>query len=458
MRISPEAETGHRGRERPGAQQLLDPARPLPRRRHQAELPGADAHRRRRRRRDQAAVLQAGPDPGAAGDRDARRRAPRCTSTATARGTRTARTSRPGTSRSSPRRPTTTPKTVDLTLAPGERKLFTGDGRLRLQLRAALGTAGAAVRVGADRRAAWARARSPRRSARISRARTSRRCAGHRRRHRGRGRGHGRRDAADPPVHPRQPGVLHPRHDLDRRRRGDGRRLRLAAGDDRTTAMPAENCPPGPEPCRPPIGNQLRAAFVGSLPGLAIGLTAGSLMAKKAPTYGRVTLIQSAALGGMFAGALTQVTVKWKPYGASWEQSIARADDATDARNGHLWPRRRLATASCERRRPSRSCVFDRRASSISRRARSSASTSASPPGCSAPTCPISRSTARRCEARAADRRGGGRGRAGRAASAPACAVRRRACARRSPTTTRARSPPGRRCSAAASACSAASC
>ena len=115
-----------------GAQQLLDPARPLPRRRRQAELPGPDAHRRGRRRRDQAAVLQAGPDPGAAGDRDASRRAPRCTSTATAPATRTARTSRPATSRSSRRRPTTNRRRSELTLAPGERKLFTGDGRLRL--------------------------------------------------------------------------------------------------------------------------------------------------------------------------------------------------------------------------------------------------------------------------------------------------------------------------------------
>ncbi len=108
---------------------------------------------------------------------------------------------------------------------------------------------------------------------------------------------------------------------------GMGARVRLAAGDDEQIHDDGDNCPPGSEPCRPPIGNQLRAAFVGSLPGLAIGLTAGSLMAKKAPTYGRVTLIQSAALGGMVAGALTQVTVKWKPYGATWEQSYRQADE-----------------------------------------------------------------------------------------------------------------------------------
>jgi hypothetical protein len=96
---------------------------------------------------------------------------------------------------------------------------------------------------------------------------------------------------------------------------------------------PAENCPTGGEACRPAIGNQLRSAFVGSLPGLAIGLTAGSLMAKKAPTYGRVALIQSAALGGMVVGALTQVTVHWKPYGSSWELTTREPTSPTDAMN-----------------------------------------------------------------------------------------------------------------------------
>src|SRR5262245_721764 len=107
-----------------------------------------------------------------------------------------------------------------------------------------------------------------------------------------------------------------------------------------SNGMPADNCPPPPntEPCRPPIGNQLRAAFVGSLPGLAVGLTTGSLMAKKAPTYGRVTLIQSAALGGMFAGALTQVTVKWKPYGSAWEQSYRQPNTKPEADIGNKDP------------------------------------------------------------------------------------------------------------------------
>src|SRR5581483_8362903 len=33
----------------------------------------------------------------------------------------------------------------------------------------------------------------------------------------------------------------------------------------------------GPSPCRGPIGEQLRAAFIGSVPGLALGLTTGAL-------------------------------------------------------------------------------------------------------------------------------------------------------------------------------------
>jgi hypothetical protein len=82
-----------------------------------------------------------------------------------------------------------------------------------------------------------------------------------------------------------------------------------------------EPCPP-PGPCRPDLGLQLRAGFIGSLPGLALGLTAGSLLADKAPTYGRVALIQSAALGGAFAGALGQIAVQWKPYGRAWEYNF----------------------------------------------------------------------------------------------------------------------------------------
>jgi hypothetical protein len=94
---------------------------------------------------------------------------------------------------------------------------------------------------------------------------------------------------------------------------------------------PAENCPDGSGACRPVMGDQLTAAFVGSLPGLALGLTTGALTSKKAPTYGRVALIQSAALGGIFAGALAQVAVKWKPYGAGWEYTLREPADVRDA-------------------------------------------------------------------------------------------------------------------------------
>jgi hypothetical protein len=75
----------------------------------------------------------------------------------------------------------------------------------------------------------------------------------------------------------------------------------------------------GSAPCRPTLGNQLRAWFVGSLPGFALGIGVGAATAKRAPTYGRVLLIQSAALGGALTGALTQVALRWKPYGTEWE-------------------------------------------------------------------------------------------------------------------------------------------
>jgi hypothetical protein len=65
-----------------------------------------------------------------------------------------------------------------------------------------------------------------------------------------------------------------------------------------------------------PTGDELSAAFLGSLPGLGLGLATGALFAKKAPTYGRVSLIQSAALGGAAAGALVQIATQWRPYGA----------------------------------------------------------------------------------------------------------------------------------------------
>ena len=77
-----------------------------------------------------------------------------------------------------------------------------------------------------------------------------------------------------------------------------------------------------PEPCRPDVGDQLRAGFVGSIAGLGLGLTASALSSKHAPTYGRGWLIQSAAAGGAISGALLQVATKWKPYGTYWQHDV----------------------------------------------------------------------------------------------------------------------------------------
>ena len=161
------------------------------------------------------------------------------------------------------------------TLAPGERKRLTGDNALAAALRAALGPAraarsprgsSAAARRGRGRGGDRPGPREPGR--RLGAAR-------HRRRHRGRGRG--RASSATPLIpqlHPRQPRVLHPRHDLDRRRGGDGRRASSGSRSTTDNDDAERELLPGPVPCRPPIGDQLRAGFVGSLPGLALGLTA----------------------------------------------------------------------------------------------------------------------------------------------------------------------------------------
>jgi hypothetical protein len=79
---------------------------------------------------------------------------------------------------------------------------------------------------------------------------------------------------------------------------------------------------PGPGPCRGTVGDQLRAGFIGSAPGLALGLTGSILARRHAPTYGRVAIIQSAALGGAISGALTQLALQWKPYGPGWAHTV----------------------------------------------------------------------------------------------------------------------------------------
>ncbi|HLK88441.1 MAG TPA: tetratricopeptide repeat protein [Polyangia bacterium] len=83
---------------------------------------------------------------------------------------------------------------------------------------------------------------------------------------------------------------------------------------------------PGPGPCRGTLGDQLRAGFIGSAPGLALGLTGSVLLRHRAPTYGRVALIQSAALGGALSGALTQLALRWKPYGLGWAYTVRQVD------------------------------------------------------------------------------------------------------------------------------------
>jgi hypothetical protein len=75
------------------------------------------------------------------------------------------------------------------------------------------------------------------------------------------------------------------------------------------STQPDKTAPNCDSPCRPPLGADLRAAFIGSVPGLALGLTTGALTSDHAPTYGRAAMIQSAALGGIIAGALSQVVI-----------------------------------------------------------------------------------------------------------------------------------------------------
>ena len=83
---------------------------------------------------------------------------------------------------------------------------------------------------------------------------------------------------------------------------------------------------PGPGPCRGTLGDQLRAGFIGSAPGLALGLTGSILARHRAPTYGRVAIIQSAALGGAISGALMQVALQWQPYGQGWAYTVRQVD------------------------------------------------------------------------------------------------------------------------------------
>jgi hypothetical protein len=101
-------------------------------------------------------------------------------------------------------------------------------------------------------------------------------------------------------------------------------------------STPAPGCAPRMGPCRSPVGEQLRAAFIGSIPGLALGLTTGALTSARAPSYGRVALIQSAAFGGAIMGGLAQLGARWHPYGSGWEYMLPTADQK--CASGYLNP------------------------------------------------------------------------------------------------------------------------
>jgi len=64
----------------------------------------------------------------------------------------------------------------------------------------------------------------------------------------------------------------------------------------------------------PDLGSQLRGALIGSIPGLLLGTTAAALFRDHAPTYGRVSLIQSAAVGGAIVGSLGALAFRWNPF------------------------------------------------------------------------------------------------------------------------------------------------
>ncbi|HSS37732.1 MAG TPA: hypothetical protein VLT58_03085, partial [Polyangia bacterium] len=67
------------------------------------------------------------------------------------------------------------------------------------------------------------------------------------------------------------------------------------------------------------------------------GLTGSVLLRNRAPTYGRVAMIQSAALNGAFAGALAQVAFRWQPYGSGWAFTV-RTVDGTNSMGGFMGP------------------------------------------------------------------------------------------------------------------------
>jgi hypothetical protein len=108
----------------------------------------------------------------------------------------------------------------------------------------------------------------------------------------------------------------------------EGALIGIVAQQIETTLDTLQPQCPGPNPCRGALGDELRAGFYGSVPGFALGLTGSVLLRNRAPTYGRVAMIQSAALLGAVGGAVGQIALDWKPYGSGWAYSVRQADQS----------------------------------------------------------------------------------------------------------------------------------
>ena len=231
-------------------------------------------------------------------------------------------------------------KTVDLTLAPGERKLLTGDARLRLnyvqrsgrpELVVASSLLGGIVGAGAVAAAHRRRA---------ARARTSRRCcwwaaAAFRAPSRARWSDGADRRGTSPTTRRSSSWAGCGSATAEGLMGGVIVRQVMTAQGDVMTALP------GPDPCRGPIGDQLRAGVrrQPARPGARPDRRRADREAARRPT-GACADPERRAGRGIFAGALRRSRFKWKPYGSSWEYTVqptvtpatTSADDIADER------------------------------------------------------------------------------------------------------------------------------
>ena len=126
------------------------------------------------------------------------------------------------------------------------------------------------------------------------------------------------------------------------------------------------------------------------LPGFALGIGVGAATAKHAPSYGRVVLIQSAAMGGAIDGRARPARLQVAPLRQRLGVHECEVGEASSggptlrAIRAHRYPMSPRGGTSA--RIPVSSILMPP--------APSSASTSASPPACSAPTSPIRPDTA----------------------------------------------------------------